>query len=67
MADSTEDQNGVERLRELEAMVQKLKKENKRLLTKVDQPPSEDTNVIDEEFQFEPYSSEAEEDEWWGL
>ena len=62
----------VDRVRELEAMVQKLTKENKRLLTKADQPTNDNGNdrtigndsdsddVLCHHFD----SDSVEEDEW---
>ncbi len=56
----------TDRVRQLEAMVQKLKKENKDLLTKVDQPTSNDggKESDDDIFSHHIDSDSVEEDEW---
>lgn len=52
------------RVRELEAMVQKLKNENKLLLNKVDNsPPDENGHNSSEEFVFTELT-EIQDDDW---
>ena len=61
-----EEELGTSRVKELEAMVQKLRNENKRLLTKVDTPAEEHSNGYHSEDDLIAMgnSSDIEEDEW---
>ncbi len=61
-----EEELGTSRVKELEAMVQQLRNENKRLLTKVDIPSEEQSNGYhsDDDLIAMDSTSDIEEDEW---